>query len=40
MFGYGKKNQAVRRPDSSGCNETGLLCYIVGKDDAITNFQA
>jgi hypothetical protein len=40
MFGYGKKNQAARKPDSSGRNETGLLYYKIGKDGAITNFQA
>jgi hypothetical protein len=40
MFGYGKKNQAVKKTGSSRCNETGLLYYKVGKDGAITNFQA
>jgi hypothetical protein len=39
MFGYGEKLQA-RKPDSSGRNETGLLYYKVGKDGAVTNFQA
>jgi hypothetical protein len=40
MFGYGKKNKAAKKPDSSGCNEMGLLYYKVGKDGAITNFLA
>jgi hypothetical protein len=39
MFGYGKKNQA-RKQNSSSHNETGLLYYKVGKDGAVTNFQA
>jgi hypothetical protein len=39
MFGYGKKNQAKKLASPSN-NETGLLYYKVGKDGAVTNFQA
>jgi hypothetical protein len=39
MFGYGEMNQK-RKSDSSCGNETGFLCCKVGKDGAITNFQA
>jgi hypothetical protein len=39
MFGYGKKNQ-TKKPNSPSHNETGLLYYKVGKDGAVTNFQA
>jgi hypothetical protein len=39
MFRYGKKNQAKKLVSTSN-NETGLLYYKVGKDGAVTNFQA
>jgi predicted nucleic acid-binding protein len=39
MFGYGKKNQAKKLVSTSN-HKTGLLYYKVGKDGAVTNFQA
>ena len=44
MFGYGKKQDSNNNNKgyqyNDNINETGLLCYKVGKDGDITNLQA